>query len=83
MSVVSSLLSWFGPGLIKKLAGPSQTASISRGLLKFVGGALSALGYSQEAIVPVLDSSETIVAGLITLAIAQGFSIFNSFFKSA
>jgi len=78
MSVGTKLLSWFGPGLVKKLAGPSQTASIARGALKYVGGALSGLGYSQAAIVPFLESSEAIVAGLITLVIAQAFSFANS-----
>lgn len=74
--MISKLLELFGPGLLKKLASPGQLASVSRTVLKFLGGYLAAVGFSPQAVELFVSGNEAIVAGAISLAIGSAFSFF-------
>ncbi len=74
--MLSKLLSLFGPSLIRKIASPGQLASLARTILKFAGGFLTSLGFSEAAVGGFVAGNESIVAGLLSLAAGAVFSLF-------
>ena len=72
------LIGYFLPSIVKRLANPSQMATIARTLLKYVGGLLSGLGFSESAIAGFQAGNESIIAGFLSLAAGMLASAFAS-----
>lgn len=69
--MINKLIDYLLPSIVKRLASPSQMASIARSALKLVGAYLANLGFSEQAVAGFQAGNESIVAGL--LSIAAGF----------
>ena len=72
------LMSYLLPSLVKRLANPSQMATIARTALKYIGGFLTGLGFSGAAVAEFQAGNESILAGLLSLGVGLVASAFSA-----